>query len=240
MALADLPLTAFLDEALIPYEEDEVTRLIHGHPRRRGLRPGQAPDGRRIPRLAARLRQPRSAGGAGARADARDGGGGQQADAQPGSDRWWRASAGSSRASATRIGLPGRTVDCGCSPTTRPTIRAGIAASDARRPAATAAATRSSASTRPPTASTLSSDLLRCWIDHRVSATRSRPSPACWRTSPPRIAAIERGAPGGSGVPVDRRHRGGQPRASASRWRCCDEARRGGARRCGAAPWATT
>lgn len=27
-ALADLPLTAFLDEALIPYEQDEVTRLI--------------------------------------------------------------------------------------------------------------------------------------------------------------------------------------------------------------------
>jgi len=28
MALADLPLQRFLDEALIPYEEDEVTRLI--------------------------------------------------------------------------------------------------------------------------------------------------------------------------------------------------------------------
>jgi len=28
MALADLPLTAFLSEALVPYEEDEVTRLI--------------------------------------------------------------------------------------------------------------------------------------------------------------------------------------------------------------------
>src|SRR5580698_10488515 len=28
MTLADLPLTAFLDEALIPYESDEVTRLI--------------------------------------------------------------------------------------------------------------------------------------------------------------------------------------------------------------------
>lgn len=28
MALADLPLTVFLDEAVIPYEEDEVTRLI--------------------------------------------------------------------------------------------------------------------------------------------------------------------------------------------------------------------
>ncbi len=28
MALADLPLAPFLDEAVIPYEEDEVTRLI--------------------------------------------------------------------------------------------------------------------------------------------------------------------------------------------------------------------
>ena len=28
MALADLPLTAFLNEAVIPYESDEVTRLI--------------------------------------------------------------------------------------------------------------------------------------------------------------------------------------------------------------------
>src|SRR5215469_17952828 len=27
-ALADLPLTAFLNEALVPYESDEVTRLI--------------------------------------------------------------------------------------------------------------------------------------------------------------------------------------------------------------------
>src|SRR5258708_35041904 len=29
MSLADLPLSAFLDEALVPYEDDEVTRLIH-------------------------------------------------------------------------------------------------------------------------------------------------------------------------------------------------------------------
>src|SRR5882724_6328400 len=28
MALADVPLTQFLQEAVIPYEEDEVTRLI--------------------------------------------------------------------------------------------------------------------------------------------------------------------------------------------------------------------
>ena len=28
MALADLPLTAFLNEAVVPYETDEITRLI--------------------------------------------------------------------------------------------------------------------------------------------------------------------------------------------------------------------
>jgi ethanolamine ammonia-lyase large subunit len=28
MALANIPLTHFLNEALIPYEDDEVTRLI--------------------------------------------------------------------------------------------------------------------------------------------------------------------------------------------------------------------
>ena len=28
IALADLPLRTFLDEAIIPYEQDEVTRLI--------------------------------------------------------------------------------------------------------------------------------------------------------------------------------------------------------------------
>ena len=28
MALADLPLAAFLNEAVVPYEDDEVTRLI--------------------------------------------------------------------------------------------------------------------------------------------------------------------------------------------------------------------
>ena len=30
MRLADVPLKAFLDEALIPYEADEVTRLARG------------------------------------------------------------------------------------------------------------------------------------------------------------------------------------------------------------------
>ena len=41
-ALADVPLAAFLSEALVPYEDDEVTRLIIDTPRRRGLRAGRA------------------------------------------------------------------------------------------------------------------------------------------------------------------------------------------------------
>ena len=39
MVLADLPLTIFLDEALIPYEEDEVTRLIQDGVDRAALAP---------------------------------------------------------------------------------------------------------------------------------------------------------------------------------------------------------
>ena len=35
LALADLPLRRFLDEAVVPYEDDEVTRLIVDTPRRR-------------------------------------------------------------------------------------------------------------------------------------------------------------------------------------------------------------
>ena len=55
-----------------------------------------------------------------------------QADAQPGPDRWSRASAGWSRASATRWACPGA-LRRGCSPTTRPTTRA------ASRPASSTA-----------------------------------------------------------------------------------------------------
>ena len=40
MALADLPLRRFLDEALVPYEDDEVTRLIIDSHDARGLRAG--------------------------------------------------------------------------------------------------------------------------------------------------------------------------------------------------------
>jgi ethanolamine ammonia-lyase large subunit len=42
MALADIPLTHFLHEALIPYETDEVTRLIIDSHDAAGLLPGSA------------------------------------------------------------------------------------------------------------------------------------------------------------------------------------------------------
>ena len=42
MALADVPLTRFLDEALVPYETDEVTRLIVDTHDAAGLRAGGA------------------------------------------------------------------------------------------------------------------------------------------------------------------------------------------------------
>src|SRR5262249_60283782 len=39
MGLADVPLTRFLQESLIPYEDDEVTRLIVDSPRGQGFTP---------------------------------------------------------------------------------------------------------------------------------------------------------------------------------------------------------
>ena len=47
-ALADLPLSGFLDEVVIPYEGDEVTRLIIDSHDAAGFRAGRRPDGRRI------------------------------------------------------------------------------------------------------------------------------------------------------------------------------------------------
>ena len=56
LALADVPLAAFLNEVVIPYEDDEVTRLIIDSHDAASLRAGRAPDGRRVSRLAARRR----------------------------------------------------------------------------------------------------------------------------------------------------------------------------------------
>ncbi len=53
MTLADVPLRAFLQQALVPYENDEVTPADYRHPRSRRLSSGGGADGRRFSRLAA-------------------------------------------------------------------------------------------------------------------------------------------------------------------------------------------
>ena len=53
MALADVPLNAFLAEPVIPYETDEVTRLICDSHDDSRVRAGLAPDRRRVSGLAA-------------------------------------------------------------------------------------------------------------------------------------------------------------------------------------------
>ena len=56
MALADVPLQRFLEDAVVPYEDDEVTRLIIDSARRGRLRAGEPPHGGRLSRMAARRR----------------------------------------------------------------------------------------------------------------------------------------------------------------------------------------
>ena len=56
MCLAELPLSTFVDHAVIPYESDDVTRLIVDRHDAAGVRADRAPDDRRLPRLAAARR----------------------------------------------------------------------------------------------------------------------------------------------------------------------------------------
>ena len=123
--LADIPLTAFLNDVLIPYEDDEVTRLIidsHdaaafaplSHLTVGGFREWLLDTGH------ARTRRDLAA--LAPRPDPGDGGRGLQADAQPGPDRRCRANSRVVTAFRNTLGLPGR-LSTRCSPTTRPTIR---------------------------------------------------------------------------------------------------------------------
>ncbi len=52
-ALADLPLTTFLNDAVVPYESDEVTRLILDHHDRAAFTADRTSDRRRVARLSA-------------------------------------------------------------------------------------------------------------------------------------------------------------------------------------------
>ena len=83
---------------------------------------------------------------------------------------------------------------CGCSRTTRPTTRAASRPRIARRPALRL---RRRGDRHQPGDRQRRRSLDAAAHARRAdrSATRSRRSPACWPTSPPRIEAIERGAP---------------------------------------------
>ncbi len=86
MALADVPLRQFLTEAVVPYESDDVTRLILDSHDAAAFQPISPHDGRRIPRLALeRGRDDRGVERPRARPHAGDGGCHRQDHAQPGS-----------------------------------------------------------------------------------------------------------------------------------------------------------
>ena len=53
IALADVPLKQFLQETVVPYEDDEVTRLIVDSHDAAAFAAVSLADGRRVPRLAA-------------------------------------------------------------------------------------------------------------------------------------------------------------------------------------------
>ncbi len=68
MALANVPLKQFLNETVVPYEDDEVTRLIVDSHDATGFAVDIVADGRRLPRLAVvGWRDHRGAAQAGAR-----------------------------------------------------------------------------------------------------------------------------------------------------------------------------
>ena len=88
MALADLPLAAFLNEALVPYEDDEVTRLIIDSHDAAAFAPvARLTVGEFRDWLLGDGADERSAAGARGRPHAGDGRGGLEDLPQPGPDR---------------------------------------------------------------------------------------------------------------------------------------------------------
>ena len=124
MALADLPLKRFLDEAVVPYEEDEVTRLIVDTHDAGAFAPvAHLTVGDFRNWLLADTTDAGRARRRGARADAGDGGGGVQADAQPGPDP--RRAQVPRRDALPQHDRPARAASpCASSPTIPPTTRA--------------------------------------------------------------------------------------------------------------------
>ena len=234
MALADLPLATLLAEPVVPYEADEVTRLIADSHDAAAFAAVASLTVGGVPRIPAGGGAGR-AGGAAPRPDARDGRRGQQADAAAGPDRGRRevprrhAVPQHDRAARAPLGA------AAAEPSDRRSARRR------RLHARRAAARRRRCGDRRQ-----SGDRQRGCRVHAArharrrcaSATPSRRRPACWRTSPPacaRSSAVRRSIWCSSRSAAPRR----RTPASACRWRCC--ARRATRRcRCSAARSATT
>ena len=109
----------------------------------------------------------------------------------------------------------------GCSPTTRPTTRSGVTASilDGLLLGCGDAVIGINPATDSPPARP--SRCCTCVDEVIARATRSRPSPACSPTSRRRCELHGAGRAGGPGVPVDRRHAGGQRGFGVTLATCC-------------------
>ena len=121
LALADVPLKRILAEPLIPYEQDEVTRLILDTHDTKAFAPIAAMTVGELSRFPAV--GPGNDEGAcrtGAGYHAGDGRSGRQDHAQPGSDPGGQEVLASSRASATPSACPAPW-PCACNPIIRPT-----------------------------------------------------------------------------------------------------------------------
>src|SRR5262245_54078897 len=179
-ALADVPLTSVLEQPVIPYESDEVTRLIvDTHDRAAfgeiahltvgGLRDWLLSDAPTAQKLAALARgiTPEMAAAV--------------AKISGLKDLMVMAAKCSvvTRFRDTISSFPAA-CRCGCSPTIRPTICAPSPRASSTG-SCSAPATPSSASTPQPTVPSARMRCSRCWTRCAPSST-SRPRPACWLT----------------------------------------------------------
>ena len=188
MALADLPLRTFLDEPVIPYEDDDVTRLIVDSHDAAAFARRRLAHRRRVPRFPARRATTRDALAAlRARPHARNGRRRQQDHAPAGSDLGRREMPRRHRASATPSACP-----AGCRSACSPTIPTddphGIAA--AILDGLLLGAGDAVIGINPATDSVEAADHPAAHARRPcATASPSRRRPACWPTSPPRCAA---------------------------------------------------
>ena len=210
MALADVPLQRFLDEPLVPYEDDEVTRLILDSHDARGVR-------RRSAHLTVGEFRDWLLSDAAS----------TEALAAPGARLTPEMAAAVSKLMRNQdlilaarkcrvvtrfrntIGLPGRW-RCGCSRTTRPTTRAA-----SPRPSLDGLLLRlrrRGDRHQPGHRQRCRSSATCCSMLDDVIQRYEIPTQSCVLAHvTTTLRLIERGRAGRPGVPVDRRHRGGQP-----------------------------